>query len=99
MASTTLSSHELATLGLQEMMRCYWMDLEGLGLLSMLTVRMRQSASDGRFWRAAVRAMFPRHPFEVSILTLNVLGLSFCSSTVSQCEMFYKASLFNCQVL
>ena len=77
MASTTLSSNELAHLGLKELMRCYWLDIEGLGLLSMLSVRIRQSASDGRFWRAAVRAVFPRHPFEVGRLTWDVVGLSF----------------------
>ena len=69
MASTTLSSHELAYLGLKELIRCYWLDIEGLGFLSMLSVRIREAASDGRFWRAAVRAIFPLHPFEVSRLT------------------------------
>ena len=71
MASTSLSSIDLSHLGLQEMMRQYWLDIKGLGLVSMLSVSTRQSVSDGRFWRAAVRAMFPRHPFEVNRLMLG----------------------------
>ena len=78
MASSGLSSNDLAHLGLQELMRCYWLDIEGLGLVSMLSVRARQTATDGRFWRAAVRAIFPRHPFEVIRLALVGVVIIFC---------------------
>ena len=61
----TLSSNSIALLGLQEVMHWYWLDIEGLGLVSMLSIRARRSANESRSWRYAVRAMFPRHPFEV----------------------------------
>ena len=68
MSSASLSSNDLAHLGLKEMVRCCWLDIKGLGLISMLSVRcMRLSASDGHFWRVAVRSMFPLHPFEVNV--------------------------------
>ena len=56
----------LALFGLKEVVRGCWFDVQGLGLVSMLSVRARQSARDDRLWRVAVRAMFPRHPFEVN---------------------------------
>ena len=62
------SSNDLAHLGFKEMVRCCWLDIKSLGLISMLSVRcMRISASDGHFWRVAVRSLFPLHPFEVSV--------------------------------
>ena len=56
---------EIAILGLQEVMGYYWLDMEGLVLVSLLSVRARRIASNGRYWRSAVRATFPMHPFEV----------------------------------
>ena len=68
MPSASQSSNDLAHLGIKEMVRWCWLDTKGLGLMSMLSVRwMRLSASDGHFWRVAVRSMFPLHPFEVNV--------------------------------
>ena len=63
-----LPLNDLALLGLKETMRCYWFDINALGLISMLSVRARQVAAsnDFKYWRAAVREMFPQHPFEVN---------------------------------
>ena len=58
---------DVAILGLQEVMGYYWLDMEGLVLVSLLCVRAHQIASNGRYWRAAVRATFPMHPFEVGV--------------------------------
>ena len=62
-----LSANALALLGLQEIIRWCWLDVEDLGLVSMLSVRAQQSANDPRAWRYAVRSMFPLHPFEVKV--------------------------------
>ena len=75
------------------MMRCYWLDIKGLGLLCTLSVRLRQSASDGRFWRAAVRAIFPLHPFEVSRFTL--VG---CDQSLHLLRDEINSPKFNCYV-
>ena len=56
---------DIAILGLQEVLRYYWLDIQGLVLVSLLSVRARRIASNGRYWRSAVRATFPMHPFEV----------------------------------
>ena len=57
----SLSSNDLAVLGLQEVIRYFWFDVKNLGLVSMLSVRTRESARNGRCWRMAVRTMFPQH--------------------------------------
>ena len=66
-ASTSPSSNSsnIAILGLKEVMSYHWLDMEGLVLVSLLSVRARRIASHGRYWRSAVRAIFPMHPFEV----------------------------------
>ena len=63
--TSDLNSCCIALLGLQEVMGYYWLDIEGLVLVSLLSIRARQIASNGRYWRSAVRATFPMHPFEV----------------------------------
>ena len=66
--STTCSNlcpSDVAILGLQEMMSYCWLDVEGLRLVSLLSARAHQTANNGRYWRLAIRAMFPIHPFEV----------------------------------
>ena len=66
--SASLSPNNLAHFGLKEMLRSCWLDLKGIGSISMASVRLRQSVmSDGHFWRVAVRSMFPLHPFEVNV--------------------------------
>ena len=80
------SSNYLALLGLQEVTRCCWLDVEGLGLLSMLSVRTRQSARDGRLWRVAVRSMLPRHLFEVN-------------ARVSRWDCSWCCDYFHCHLL
>ena len=68
MPSASLSPSDLAHFGLKEMLRCCWLDLKGIGSISVASVRLRQSVmSDGHFWRVAVRSMFPLHPFEVDV--------------------------------
>ena len=69
----SLSSNDLAVLGLQEVIRYFWFDVKNLALVSMLSVRTRESARNGRCWRMAVRAMFPQHPFEVYVPLLSLL--------------------------
>ena len=64
-APPSITLNSCALLGLQEVVGCYWLDIEGLALVSSLSVRARQIASNGRYWRWAVRALFPMHPFEV----------------------------------
>ena len=63
-----LSSNDLAVLGIQEVIRYFWLGIDELGLVSTLSVRARQISKNGRAWRRAVRAMFPRHPFEVMLM-------------------------------
>ena len=63
----SLHSNDLALLGLKEMLSYYWLDIDGLGLVSMLSVRARQLTLDDRYWRVTVRQMFPQHPFEVNL--------------------------------
>ena len=69
----SLSSNDLAVLGLQEVIRYFWFGVKNLALVSMLSVRTRESARNGRCWRMAVRAMFPQHPFEVYVPLLSLL--------------------------
>ena len=71
-ASYGLLSNDLAVLGLQEVIRYFWLDIHDLGHVSMLSVRTRQSARNGRVWRRVVRSMFPQHPFEVNIAVFVV---------------------------
>ena len=66
LACSSLPLNDLALLGLQEVMQCRWLNIHALGLISMLSSRARQLASDGKYWRFAVRATFPYHPFEVN---------------------------------
>ena len=68
----SLSSNDIAIWGLKEIALYHWFDIESLGLVSMLSVRARQTVIDGRYWRVAVRAMFPQHPFEVLLLISDV---------------------------
>ena len=64
--SSKLNSGDITILGLQELLNNYWLEIDGLILVSFLSVRARQIASNGRYWRSAIRATFPMHPFEVS---------------------------------
>ena len=66
LACSSLPLNDLALLGLKEVMRYRWLDIHALGLVSMLSIRARQLASDDKYWRFAVRAAFPYHPFEVN---------------------------------
>ena len=63
----SLNSNDLAILGFKEVIRNYCLDIQSLGLASMISVRARETAIDGRYWRAAVRSLFPQHTFEVNI--------------------------------
>ena len=78
-AHSDLSANDLAVVGLQEMMRWNWLDVRGLGVISMLSVRARQAARNGRCWRWAVREMFPRHPFEVDPAGFSMLSFIYVS--------------------
>lgn len=62
----SLNSNDLAILGLKEVIRNHCLDIQSLGLASMISVRARETAIDGRYWRTAVRSIFPQHPFEVN---------------------------------
>ena len=63
-----LSSNDLAVLGIQEVIRYFWLGINELGLVSTLSVRARHISTNGRAWRRAVRALFPYHPFEVMLM-------------------------------
>ena len=70
-APNALSSNNLAILALQEVIRYFWLGINDLGLVSMLSVRTRELTRNGRVWRRVVRAMFPQHPFEVHLGALS----------------------------
>ena len=79
--SNGLSSNDLAVLALQEVIRYFWLGTHDLGRVSMLSVRARQLTRNGRVWRRIVRAMFPRHPFEVSVVDVGAYVAAFFSQT------------------
>ena len=60
-----MNSSNIAILGFQEVLSNYWLEIEELILISFLSVRAHKIASKGRYWRSAIRATFPMHPFEV----------------------------------
>ena len=66
-ASYGLLSNDLAVLGLQEVIRYFWLGINDLGVVSMLSVHTHKSARNGRVWRRVVRTLFPQHPFEVNV--------------------------------
>ena len=76
--STTLTSNARALLALQEVLRFYWLDIDALGHVSMLSVRARQYASNGKYWRWALRNMFPQHPFQVFFDNIVFYTARFC---------------------
>ena len=61
----TENSSDITILGFQEVLNNYWLEIEELILISFLSVRAHKVASKGRYWRSAIRATFPMHPFEV----------------------------------
>ena len=66
-ARSALSFSSLALFGLKEVIDYCWFGIGDLGSISVVSVRARQSVRDSRCWRSVVRAMFPKHPFEVIV--------------------------------
>ena len=60
-----MNSSDITILGFQEVLNNYWLEIDELILISFLSVRTHKIASKGRYWRSAIRATFPMHPFEV----------------------------------
>ena len=88
-ASNGLSSNDLAVLALREVIRYFWLGIRDLGLVSMLSVRTRESTKNGRVWRRVVRAMFPQHPFEVNVVDVDAFVAAFVLYT-TYCQNQYK---------
>ena len=76
-ASKGLSPNDLAVLALQEVIRYFWLGIHDLGLLCMVSVRIRQLTRNGRVWRRVVRSMFPKHPFEVNVVGVDAFVAEF----------------------
>ena len=63
--SNEINSSDITILGFQEVLSNYWLEIKELVVISFLSVRAHKIASKGRYWRSAIRATFPMHPFEV----------------------------------
>merc|ERR1719174_3219620 len=87
-----LCPSDVAILGLQEVMSYCWLDVEGLRLVSLLSARARQSACNGRYWRLAIRAMFPIHPFEACDRTLQGMTI-FSPATRADWKTFLSSAV------
>merc|ERR1719174_3041978 len=85
-----------ALIGLQEVINLCWFDVEALCLLSMLSSGVRQIAREGKYWRWALRDMFPRHPFQASDRKLH--GVHFLSSRSAKTDNDQTADQKNFRV-